>query len=130
VTADKIVADASAIAAIVFDEPRRAEMEARLIGAMLHAPALIDVEMASVCLKKLRDRAYPRNIVLRMYAAYDRLAMNTTDVDLPDVVLLAEKTGLSLYDACYAWLARKLNAELVTADIKLEKTFQALSSAY
>jgi predicted nucleic acid-binding protein len=125
VTADK-VADASAIAAIVFDEPRRAEMEARLNGAALHAPALLDLEMASVCLKKLREPAYARDVVLRMYAAYDRLAINVTDVDLSDVVLLAEKTALPVYDACYAWLARELNAELVTGDSKLEKAFLTL----
>jgi predicted nucleic acid-binding protein len=32
---------------------------------------------------------------------------------------LAEATGLTAYDASYLWLARTLNAELVTLDRKL-----------
>ena len=33
---------------------------------------------------------------------------------------LADEHGITVYDAAYLWLARELNAELVTLDRKLE----------
>jgi predicted nucleic acid-binding protein len=35
------------------------------------------------------------------------------------IVHLADKMGLTAYDASYLWLARRLDAELVTLDRKL-----------
>jgi hypothetical protein len=41
------------------------------------------------------------------------------DVDHPGVVLIAQETGLSTYDATYVWLAGWLGADLVTLDKRL-----------
>jgi predicted nucleic acid-binding protein len=117
---DKVV-DASAIAAILFNEPRRAEVEAALAGAALCAPAFIDIEIASVCLKKLRLNIYPEPTVLAMYAAYDGIDIRRDAISLKDVIGVAQKTHLSLYDASYLWLARRLGVELVTLDQRLQK---------
>jgi predicted nucleic acid-binding protein len=40
-------------------------------------------------------------------------------VEHPAILDLAEPTGLTAYDASYLWVARSLNAELVTLDRKL-----------
>ena len=40
-------------------------------------------------------------------------------VDHDGVLALAEATGLTSYDASYLWIARALDAELVTLDRKL-----------
>ena len=40
-------------------------------------------------------------------------------MDRVAVLDLAERTGLTAYDASYLWLARELKAELVTLDRKL-----------
>jgi predicted nucleic acid-binding protein len=40
-------------------------------------------------------------------------------IDPPEVVALAEATGLTAYDACYLWLARTLRADLITLDRRL-----------
>ncbi len=124
-TADKVV-DSSAIAAFIFNEPRGAAVEARLKDATLHAPAFIDVEMASVCLKKLREAIYPPDVVLGMYAAFSSVVIRRSDVVLPEAIELAERTKLSLYDANYLWLARHLGLELVTLDERLEKAAAAI----
>jgi predicted nucleic acid-binding protein len=125
VTADKVV-DASAIAAFIFNEPRAAAVEARLRDTTLHAPAFIDVEMASICLKKLREVIYPRDVVLGMYAAFSSVVIRRSDVALTEAIELAERTRLSLYDANYLWLARHLSLELVTLDERLERAAAAL----
>jgi len=48
------VVDASAVAAPIFDESRARDMLLNFIGARLIAPALIDFELANVCVTKLR----------------------------------------------------------------------------
>jgi predicted nucleic acid-binding protein len=42
------------------------------------------------------------------------------------MIVLAERTKLSLYDASYLWLARTLGAELVTLDENLLRADRAL----
>jgi predicted nucleic acid-binding protein len=120
VTVDKVV-DASAIAAFIFNESQGTAVQAQLVGATLHAPALIDVEMASICLKKIRAAIDPRDVILKMYAVYGSAVIQREAVMMTEVIALAERTGLSAYDACYLWLARHLGAELVTLDEKLGK---------
>jgi predicted nucleic acid-binding protein len=39
--------------------------------------------------------------------------------DYPAVLRLANESGITVYDAAYLWLARELDAELVTLDRKL-----------
>ena len=49
----------------------------------------------------------------------NRLDIAKTEVDFDEVILLAESKGITVYDAAYLWLARRLAAELVTLDKKL-----------
>jgi len=48
------------------------------------------------------------------------LGIAMVDVDHRDALALAERTGLTAYDASYLWLARTLGAELVTLDRRLK----------
>jgi predicted nucleic acid-binding protein len=120
VTADKVV-DASAIAAIAFNEPTRATIESKLASAVCYAPEFIDVELASTCLKKIRLGVYSRDVLLSMYSAFGRVPINRVKVDLPAAIVLAEQKNLSLYDASYLWLAQSRGVELVTLDARLAK---------
>ncbi|MGH8324835.1 MAG: type II toxin-antitoxin system VapC family toxin, partial [Steroidobacteraceae bacterium] len=117
-TADKVV-DASAIAAIMFNEPRHAFVRSRLAGVTCHAPDFIEVELASVCLKKIRSALYPPDVLIAMFSTFGGLVIATTHVNLSETIILAERTGLSAYDASYLWLAREMCVELVTLDNKL-----------
>ena len=45
-----------------------------------------------------------------------RLAIEILSVEHLEVIGLAAQTGLTTYDACYLWLARKTGGELVTLD--------------
>lgn len=54
--------------------------------------------------------------------------METVEVNPDAVVALALETGLTAYDASYLWLARRLDAELVTLDRAPIAAAQAPSS--
>ncbi len=117
------VVDASAIGAVIFGEPEGPTVVRRLAGKRLMAPELIFFELASICVKKLRLYPDSRDQILRAFAMSKRLAMEAVEVEYPQVVLIAERYGVSAYDASYLWLAIRLRAELVTLDKKLEKAW-------
>jgi predicted nucleic acid-binding protein len=112
------VIDASALAAIVFDEPRGDQVAGRIEDCELVAPTLLAYEMANVCWVKLRRNPRQRQELLAALLA-PGLAPETLNVDHSAVIELAEQTGLTTYDASYLWLARDLGVELVTLDRQL-----------
>jgi predicted nucleic acid-binding protein len=116
-----IVVDASVALDLLLRAPAAAAVEARLFapGETLHAPHLLDIEVAQV---------------LRRYAATGqagadrcRLAIaDLTDLPIrryPHDILLARiwelRANLSAYDAAYVALAEALDAPLLTRDRRL-----------
>ena len=118
-----IVADASALAAIIFGEEGAETVLARLEGSALSVPALLKFELTSAAVKKARQN--PRQaseIFQRLHSALDpRRGIRWHDIDATDVAILARVTGLSAYDASYLWLAGRLEADLVTLDQRLSE---------
>lgn len=92
---------------------------ARLDGATLRAPALLDHELANVCLIKGRRHPERRDALAAAFRLRNRLRVEIIAVDHDDVLALAHAVGLTAYDASYLWLARLLDAELVTLDRQL-----------
>ena len=120
------IVDASAVAAIMFDEPEADDMTRRLRGAILVAPALLQFELANACVTKLRRYADQRDTILQAFAIQGGLTIETAEVDHAATLALAERYRLTGYDASYLWLAQRLNAELVTLDRPLGRAAAAL----
>ncbi len=115
------VVDASALAAVLFGEPEGPNLAASLKGCRLAAPALLPFEVASVCLKKLLRHPGKRSLLLAALRMLGRVEIARTEVNLSEVVALAESAALTVYDASYLWLARRLGAELITLDKRLTR---------
>jgi predicted nucleic acid-binding protein len=113
------VADASAIAAILFLEPGYEAVEQALSGCELYAPALIRFELANVCLKKIKTRPAERDDLLAAFASFAEMGVRGRDIDFVEAIQLAQGGPLSLYDASYLWLAQSMGAKLFTLDKKL-----------
>ena len=116
-----VVVDASALAAIAFNEPGCEAIATRLEGATVFAPALLRYEMANVAWKKARRHKPEAAKILQALslALGPRWGIGWRDVDPVDVALIAQATGMSAYDASYVWLAGSLGADLVTLDRRL-----------
>jgi predicted nucleic acid-binding protein len=117
------VVDASAVAAIVFDEPEAERVAARIRGASLFAPALLDFELANIRWKKCVRRPAEADGIVQAFAERSAISIGEARVDLDQVAGLATVTGLTAYDASYLWLARDLGAELITLDRRLAAVF-------
>ncbi len=121
---NRVVADASALAAVMFQEPGIDDVKLRLLGPEVFAPRLLQFEMANVAWKRIRRQ--PGEAVATMTLLQAALGegggIQWMDVNMTDVVLIAQATGLTAYDASYLWLAGSLGADLVTLDKQLAAT--------
>jgi predicted nucleic acid-binding protein len=122
---DKI-ADASAIAAILFLEPGYEAVNDALSDCHLFAPTLLRYELANICLKKIRARPDEHDALLEAFATLDDFGIHEMDVDFAQAIRLGEAARLSLYDASYLWLAANKGVDLVTLDKRLAQAAQAL----
>lgn len=117
----RVVADASALVALAFQEPGFESVAARLEGATVCAPDLLRFELANVAVTKARKTpARADQIFAALDTALDaRMGIQWHAVNVADVAVLAHLTGLTAYDAAYLWLAGWLEADLVTLDKRL-----------
>lgn len=112
------VVDASAIAAVLFDEPEARPVLASLSGPLV-APTLLPYELASVCTTKLirfPDRAAEINA---RWQLLESLQIEYVEPDLHELPQTARRWALSAYDAAYLQTALKRKARLVTLDRRL-----------
>lgn len=118
------VIDASAFAAVLFNEPEGAAIANAMARRSMIAPRLLVYELANVCLTKIRRQPHMRDEFLAALRL-DRLThLELVDVDLDQVIRLAEEVRLSAYDASYLWLARSRGGELVTLDRRLADAYR------
>ena len=54
------------------------------------------------------------------FGMLERMEVGIVEVDHGEVLGLAERSGLTAYEASYLWLARRTSYELVTLDRRLE----------
>jgi predicted nucleic acid-binding protein len=113
-----IVVDASAVLEMLLQTKLGARVEARLFrdGDLLHAPALLDVEVVQAL----------RRLVQREELEDGRAQEAVADLVLLDVIrhqhtelagrAFALRESLTAYDAVYVALAEALDAALVTCD--------------
>jgi predicted nucleic acid-binding protein len=120
------VVDASALAAVLFDESE-AEPVLASIGGALTAPSLIVYELASVCTTKLARRPDEAHTILSRYRLFAELDIELTEPDWATLPELALQWALSAYDAAYLQVALERRARLVTLDARLADAYDQAS---
>ncbi|WP_424535345.1 type II toxin-antitoxin system VapC family toxin [Sphaerisporangium viridialbum] len=115
-----IVIESSAMVDVLVADPVNPELVAAVSGQPLHAPALLDFEVASA----LRGRILGRKLE---HSRLDTAIADFQGVDvrrhrmtrfLPQILDLRD--NFTTYDAAYVVLAKVLNAPLITTDAKMK----------
>ena len=103
-----LVVDCSVISGLVFNEHWQALASERVADRALHAPYLLQAEMASVAAKKSRQAQ--QQAALEGLLLFQSMDISLHPIRAIEVVSLALRYQLSGYDAAYLWLAGELNA--------------------
>jgi predicted nucleic acid-binding protein len=116
-----VVLDASAAVELLLGSRTGRHVDRSLRGKTVAAPAHLDAEVLSALGRLARDGSVPED---RVAATLTELARAPV-ARFPVPPLLAEAWGLranlSLRDALYVALARRLEATLITADARLAR---------
>lgn len=120
------VIDASALGAMTFGEPEAENVAQRIEDASLAAPALLWFELANVCAKKIKRHPERKEEFLAAFRRSADMQIEIHEVEHQEVVPLALSARLTAYDGSCLWLARHLDAELVTLDQPLAEAWERL----
>ncbi|MBS0462723.1 MAG: type II toxin-antitoxin system VapC family toxin [Proteobacteria bacterium] len=126
--ATEVVVDASALAAVLFDEPEAAPVVASVAGSLI-APTLLRYEIASVCATKLIRHPQRAGEIQARYRLLDDIAIAFAEPDWPGLPALARRWALSAYDAAYLQLALARKLALVTLDARLAAAWDNAAAA-
>jgi predicted nucleic acid-binding protein len=121
------VVDASAGAAVLFDEPEAAPVVAGVSGRLV-APGLLRYEIANVCITKLIRYPARAGEIDARYRLLERLAIDYVEPEWQHLPALAKRWAVSAYDAAYLQLALTLEAPLITLDARLAAAYDDATS--
>jgi predicted nucleic acid-binding protein len=116
------VVDASAVAAVLFDEPEAEPLLAGIASPLL-APILIRYEMASICVVKLTRHPRQAALTLDRYRLFNGLEIEFAEPEWDALPVLARQWELTAYDAAYLQLALSRQASLITLDARLAAAY-------
>lgn len=116
-----IVLDASATIEWLLQTPAGMKIEKRVFSRFepLHAPHLLDVEVAQVLRRYVRDRTLSEQRAREALEDLDDLPLNRYPHDFLLTRVWDLRATLTAYDAVYVALAEVLGAALLTCDRKL-----------
>ena len=117
-----VVIDASAVAALLLNQPNAAQLRERLAHEnTLHAPHLLDLEVTQVLRRTLRRGAVSETVAAARLADLKGLPLTRYPHE-PFLDRIWELRGaVTAYDAAYVALAEALAAPLVTTDRPLSR---------
>lgn len=122
-----VVVDASAIAAIGFEEPERSVVLDLVRHQELHAPPLIEIEVCNIYLRTIRRRPKSATELRRCVQMFFSVPILIRRPETLSALDLAESFGLDCYDACDRELAQQTGSQLVTLDKRLATVAAALT---
>ena len=102
----RVVADASVVIALLFEERQWEEAAERLQGCLISAPHLLDLEFANAALRKMRREGCDAAAVDRAMQVFNEIVADRHAVPAAAALELAKHYGLTPYDAAYL-LARR-----------------------
>lgn len=122
-----LIVDASAIGALLFNEPAAEWVHDEIYGETLSAPGLFHFELGNLCWKKLRRFPDQAAVLRSNWMSWNAACPVTlVSTDLGETMDLARTHDLTFYDASYLWLAQQKSAGLISLDAKLVRVARGI----
>ncbi|MEU9887359.1 type II toxin-antitoxin system VapC family toxin [Sphaerisporangium sp. NPDC051011] len=115
-----IVIDSSAMVDALVDYPVNTHLMALIAEQELHAPALLDFEVANALRGHLRGKKLEEWQINGVLDDFNSLNVRRYQLSGALRHLLDLRDNFTAYDAAYVVLAKALDAPLLTADVKMK----------
>ena len=122
----EIVIDASAIIAVLADEPQKAALIRVTEGADLIAPPSVPWEIGNAFSAMLKRRRISLEQAVQAVKIYRMIPMRLVEVELEEAIQLADRLNLYAYDAYLLRCAARYRAPLLSLDRDLLAAATAL----
>jgi len=111
-----IVIDTSAIIAVIAGEPERAMLIEHTQGADLIAPPSVHWEIGNALSAMFKRQRISLAQALKALSVYQQIPIRFVDVELDEVLRIANDLGIHAYDAYLIQAALKYRSPLLTLD--------------
>ena len=116
-----ILLDASAIMAVILNEPNRGKVIKLTGNAVLLAPEVISFEIGNALINLFKKRKITEGRLLEAYKTYISIPIRNIRVDIEKALKIACKYNIYAYDAYYLETAYRLKLPLITFDKLMKK---------
>jgi predicted nucleic acid-binding protein len=111
-----ILLDASAIMAIILNEPNKKIVIKLTKGSILLSPVMISYEIGNALISLYKRRKLTENEVIDAYSGFRKIPIRTLDIDMEKSFKISCKYNVYAYDAYYLETAKRLKLPLITFD--------------
>jgi predicted nucleic acid-binding protein len=117
----EILLDASAIMAVIVDEPEREEVIELTKNMAIISPNVISFEIANGLTKMMKRKIIDRENMINAFRYFKRIAITPVEVDVEKALEIAWENKIYAYDAYYLETAKRLKLPLLTFDGNMGK---------
>jgi predicted nucleic acid-binding protein len=112
----KILVDASAIMAVIMEEPGRERVINLTKNAVIVSPNIVGCEIGNGLTKMMRKKIIDKKEMIESIQYFKRLSIKLVEIDLEKALNIAWEYKIYAYDAYYLESAKRLNLSLLTFD--------------
>ena len=117
----KVLLDASAIMAVILNEPNRSTVVKLTKNSTLLSPEVISFEIGNALINLFKKQKITEEELLSAYRNYTEIPIESIKVDIEKALKIACKYKIYAYDAYYLETANRLKLPLITFDALMKK---------
>lgn len=121
-----ILLDASAIMAIILNEPNKEKVVSLTRNTTILVPEVISFEIGNALINLFKKGKITKEDLLEAYRNYTLIPLRTIKIDIEKALKIACKYKVYAYDAYYLEIAYRLKLSLVTFDESMKKVGTSL----
>jgi predicted nucleic acid-binding protein len=114
-----ILLDASAIMAIILNEPNKDVVIKLTRGSTLLSPEMISYEIGNALISLYKRHKLKEKEVIDAYNDFMKIPIRTLDIDMGKALKISCKYNIYAYDAYYLETAKRLKLPLITFDVPM-----------
>jgi predicted nucleic acid-binding protein len=121
-----MILDASAIMAVIVEEPERNRVIQLTKGVKILSPNMVSYEIANGLTKMVKKKVIEKARMLNAYEYYQKILIKQIEIDIKKALEIAWDYKIYAYDACYLESAKRLTLPLLTFDGNMKRVGKEL----